>query len=179
MNIDDFLTFIGNEEDVLYLKTMLLDVNMRLFNNKKNPNYRRIVQGICRYLAGIAVKEMDGYKKPHGMSGANIGIPFNIIAIVRERNKRNEYAEVMINPTIIGYEKVEIPSQTNCGSIRLKDPITVMRYSTITLKWHDIDGVQKVASFNRENGGFTIQHEVDHNLGVLITDKELKLTTIK
>ena len=32
------------------------------------------------------------------------------------------------------------------------------------------EGVEKEGIFGRDNGSFTIQHEVDHNLGILITD---------
>jgi peptide deformylase len=171
MNVNDFITFIGNEEDLPYLKTSLLDVNMRLFNNKKNPTYRRIVQSCCTYLANVALKSLDGYKKPHGMSGANIGIPFNIIGIVRERGTSHEYCEIMINPHIKVRSKEKSVGMSNCGSIRLPEPIPVKRHDTIGISWYNIDGVRNSGAFRKQDGGFTIQHEIDHNQGILITDR--------
>jgi hypothetical protein len=34
----------------------------------------------------------------------------------------------------------------------------------------DEEGEVQSYRFHRKDGGFTIQHEVDHNLGILITD---------
>lgn len=170
MNVNNFLTYIKNQEDVPYLRNRLLDVNMRLF--KSSPNYRRIVQSCCKYLQHIATADLEGYSKPFGMSGANVGIPFNIIAVVRKRNTSAEYADVMINPSIVDKSKDTVLTRSNCGSIRLPESINVKRYTSVTVTWYDINGELHKREFGRADGGFTIQHEIDHNDGILITDIE-------
>lgn len=170
MKVENYITHIDNPADEPYLKSTLFDVNMRLFNN--NPTYRRIVQGCCNYLAKLASTTMEGYKKPHGMSGANIGIPFNIIAIVKNRNRATERVDVMINPYIVDRSAEITLAMSNCGSIRLPEPVPVFRNNEVTVEWYDINGVLNTATFTREEGAFTIQHEVDHNNGILITDRQ-------
>lgn len=49
--------------------------------------YREVISKCCDLISIAAGSEMEGYKKPHGMSGANVGIPFNIIGI--EKNFRS------------------------------------------------------------------------------------------
>jgi peptide deformylase len=182
MKIEHFVTHIDTAEDVPYLRNELFDVNMRLF--KSSAPYRRIVQGCCRYLEQLALTEMEGYKRPHGMSGANIGIPFNIIAVVKNRNMESRSCMIMLNPKIVNYSKATVESYSNCGSIRLKEPIVVKRSENVTVEWFDIDGKPCKKAFTRAEGSLTIQHEVDHNLGILITDsdrqvKETKLAKVK
>lgn len=172
MKIEDYITFVLNTEDLPFLRKKLFDVNMRLF--KSSELYRNTILRICEYISVLASTTMDGYKKPHGMSGANAGIPFNIIAIVKNRNQESEYVEVMINPTVRAFSGKLIKTITNCGSIRLDAPINVMRHEIVSIQWYDIKGNENFKSFAMREGGTTIQHEIDHNLGVLITDKEVK-----
>jgi peptide deformylase len=172
MKVEDYLTHIDNPEDVPYLKRPLFDVNMRLFHG--NYEYKNIVLHCCEHIKHLARTTLDGYKKPHGMSGANVGIPFNIIAHVVNRNMYNESVHVMINPRIIFKTKDTQITRTNCGSIRLKEPIFVERNSGVLVEWFDVTGQWKQGVFRKTNNGFTIQHEIDHNLGILITDREVK-----
>ena len=169
MKIDDVMTHISHEEDLPFLRTKLFDVNMRLF--RSNPSYKALIIHACQVVGEHALAIHEGYKKPHGTSGANLAIPFNIIGIVRQRGQKNEYCQVMINPKITRQYGSKIRSQSNCGSIRLKEPITIERYDTIDLEWFDETGIpHKQFMIGRDQGSLTIQHEVDHNLGILITD---------
>lgn len=170
-HISDWLTHVDNPEDVPYLRTKLLDVNMRLFDI--NPSYKSIVLSCCRHISEVCLAGFKGYKLPHGTSGANCAIPFNIIAIARNRGQEDAFAEVMINPKITDYQGELIRSTSNCGSIRLPKPIQVNRWTIITVSWFITYGKQMTKTFSEEEGSLTIQHEVDHNLGVLITDKEV------
>ena len=170
MNISDYLTHIDNKDDKPYLKIPLFNVNIRLLNS--NKSYRDIVNKCCEHIKFCALTKMDGYKLPHGMSGANVGIPFNIIGIVNNRGQENPYCDIMINPKIIevagGLKIVE----SNCGSIRLDKPIRIKRFGNVMVEWDDLDGGLHKEWFSKEDGGFTIQHEIDHNLGILITDRQ-------
>lgn len=169
LKIEDHITHIDNPEDLPFLKTKLFDVNMRLFNSSEK--YRDIIMWCCEYIQFLAMTEMEGYKKPHGMSGANAGIPFNIIGIVENRGEENESCHIMINPKIIGHSVKMEETSSNCGSIRLEKSIKVMRWHEIRITYYDTDGNFTESVFGRKQGGFTIQHEIDHNLGILITDR--------
>lgn len=172
MKINDYITFIGEPGDVVYLKTKLLPVNMRLF--KSSSYYYQIIMYVCRYIKWLTLTEPDDYKLPHGMSGANAAIPFNIIGIARNRGKKNAYCEIMINPEIIEWRDQDFEKmQSNCGSIRLKEPINVLRSPEIKVLWYDEKGVSHSRWFTINQGGATIQHEIDHNNGILITDKQI------
>jgi len=170
MKINDYLTYINTPGDVIHLKSKLLPVNMRLF--KSSHQYKYLIREICRYIKSLALIKFDDYELPHGMSGANVAIPFNIIGIVRSRGKHNTYCEIMINPDIIEWrDDNNFAMNSNCGSIRLKEPILVSRASNIKVLWYDENGKSHTKWFNIKEGGATIQHEIDHNNGILITDK--------
>jgi Polypeptide deformylase len=155
----DYCTLLRNPEDRDILTRKLFDVNMRLF--KSSPGYHQIIMDICEYLRWCAQTEKDGYKKPHGYSGANAGIPFNIIALAD--------GMVMINPHYgdVGPDRVE--SLSNCGSLMLEKPIKIWRWRRVQVHYFNPDGVKC------ELEGYvpTIQHEIDHNLGILITDRKV------
>lgn len=169
MNIDNVMTHISHAEDLPFLRTKLFDVNMRLF--KSNPSYKALIIHACQVIRKTALTTFEGYKKPHGTSGANLAIPFNIIGVVRNRGSDREYCQIMINPKITKRYGNKVRCESNCGSIRLKEPITIERYDTINLEWFGENGVPcKQFMIGRDQGSLTIQHEVDHNLGVLITD---------
>lgn len=161
----DYITHIDNEEDEKYLTSKFLDVNMRLFNT--SLEYKQIILNFCKYIGDLCLTKMEGYKKPHGMSGANVGIPLNIIAITRNREKANEFVEIMINPKILERTFPMIKSLSNCGSLTLDKPIEVARFSEIYYEFYNLEG----QLITRREVGFTIQHEIDHNNGILITDR--------
>lgn len=169
MKHSDYITHIDNEEDRVYLKSKHFPVNMRLF--KTSPEYKTIILQQCNYIKKLCLEEKEGYKKPHGMSSANAGLAFNIIGITRKRGTIYEYCEIMINPEIIANGKESIQSLSNCGSLTLDNPIQVWRDSYIEVKFYDTNGNIHINEYGRESGGFTIQHEIDHNLGILITDR--------
>ncbi len=90
--------------------------------------------------------------------------------ITKNRNKDNEYCQIMINPEIIHINERNIETLSNCGSITLEKPIKMLRANLIRVEYFDEDGVCHLDWFDRTSGSFTIQHEVDHNNGILITD---------
>lgn len=169
MKIDFTLTHISHPEDLPFLRKPLFDVNMRLY--RCNGDYNTLVGMCCAMISTTARTKFEDYKKPHGTSGANLAIPFNIIAVVRNRGEDDEYVETMINPKITKRYGDVVKRQSNCGSIRLKEQITIERPSLIDYEYYDQQGeLHKFEGVGPENGSLTIQHEVDHNLGILITD---------
>jgi peptide deformylase len=166
----DHITHISNPEDQRYLKEPLIDVNMRLFGT--SPQYRAVVLAACAHIEWLCLTKMEGYKLPHGMSGANAGIPWNIIGMAQQRDTPKANCYIMINPKITGRSRAMVESRSNCGSIRLPEPITIRRHAWIVCDWYDVNGIfHHKGRFDRRGNGLTIQHEVDHNLGVLITDR--------
>lgn len=155
---EDFCTLLRNPEDRDILTRPLFNVNMRLF--AVNERYRAIVQHVAEYIKWCAMTEKTGYKKPHGYSGANAGIPFNIIALAD--------GTVMLNPEIISKGKIRT-SVSNCGSLMLDTPINIYRWAQVVVRYFDLSGVTHTIS------GYlpTVQHEIDHNRGILITDRQV------
>lgn len=166
---EDYVTHIKNEEDVIYLKSVHFPVNMRLFNT--SPEYKAIILQQCEYIRQNCLETKAGYKKPHGMSSANLGLAFNIIGITKFRYEPIEYCQIMINPVITKYIGKQVNTLSNCGSLTLEDSIPLKRYETVRIKYFNEEGIEKEEIYGRDNGSFTIQHEVEHNLGILITDK--------
>ncbi len=166
----DYITHIKNEEDKIYLRTKHFPVNIRLFHS--SPEYKAIILQQCDYIRLLCSEEKEGYKKPHGMSSANAGLAFNIIGITCSRGKWNENIMIMINPKIIKRFGNQVESLSNCGSLTLEEPIKVRRYDYITVLYYNERGELRKGNYTRETGSLTIQHEVDHNLGILITDRK-------
>ena len=159
MKHEDFCTVYKYLADRDILTRKLFDVNLRLYKSSKQ--YRGIVRDCAAYILWCAQTEKEGYKKPHGYSGANAGIPFNIIATPEE---------VMLNPKIIVASEEMVESLSNCGSLCLDNPIPIHRHTRITFTYYDLDLV-----LHQTTGRYlTIQHEIDHNNGVLIWDREIK-----
>lgn len=165
----DYITHIKNPEDLIYLRDVHFPVNMRLFNT--SSDYRELIRQHCQYIKMLCLTQMDGYKKPHGMSSANAGLGFNIIGITMKRETKSEWCKIMINPVIITYHGVKTLTITNCGSLTLNKPIQVYRYPEITVQYFNELGEFIEERIDRDHGAFTVQHEVDHNLGILIIDK--------
>lgn len=181
MKMRDYTTHIAEPEDVPYLRTKLLDVNIRLL--RSSSAYRDLVTKACAYIAACCLRKSDDYPLPYGFSGANAGIPWNIIGVVRNRGTREADVLVMVNPTVIRASNETVQASSNCGSLQLKDSIRVLRPERILVQWYELpdhwnadrDGVdKKIEWFDRTSGGLTIQHEIDHNLGILITDREIR-----
>lgn len=164
------LKFGGTDRDIL--TRVLFNVNIRLF--KSSEPYRSIILSTCNYLRWLVSSEREGYTKPLGFSGANAGIPFNIIALVRYGT-----AVVMINPKITARYGRDIQTLSSCDSLILPDKISVIRDEYIDITYYDEKGKQIIEKrVDRMRGGFTIQHGIDHNLGILITalhDAQAKL----
>ena len=168
---EDYVTHIKNKEDYVYLKSKHFPVNMRLF--RTSVYYKQLILDQCEYIRMLCLAEKEGYKKPHGMSSANAGLAFNIIGVTIHRNTNKEYCAIMINPKILGYGGKKIISNSNCGSLTLDEPIKVERSEEVFVEWYDERGEYNRGNFDRSQGSLTIQHEIDHNEGILITDRKI------
>jgi len=152
-----------DDNDILHRK--LFDVNIRLFND--NKKYRKLILSIVSYMKKVAKKRFKDYTPAKGISGANVGIPFNIIGVLNKNNKWYFF----LNPEIINRSAKEEATLSNCGSLLLKNSIKVKRYKWIELEYYNLKGQKRSTYFNGKYC-YTIQHEVDHNNGILITSRK-------
>ena len=153
---------VEDEDDILHRR--LFDVNMRLFS--VNKKYRRLILSIVKYMKKVAKKKFKDYTAAKGISGANVGIPFNIIG-VRDGNKWTFF----LNPTYLKKSRGTIITKSNCGSLCLKKPIKVKRYVWIEIIYYNLKGEKSIEYFYGSYG-CTVQHEIDHNNGILIISKK-------
>lgn len=155
----------ASENDPI-LRNKLFDVPMRLFRN--NYSFKHVILDIISHMKATLNSKYDDYPEVKGISGANVGIPYNIIII-----KAGEENKVFLNPLMGIRDKEEVVEvESNCGSIVLKEPIKIKRYKKIFLSWYDEElGHHHTEEFEGRLA-YTIQHEVEHNQGVLITDKK-------
>lgn len=165
--IEDNLVQKSEKENDFLLRP-LFNVNMRLF--KSNKHYRMVVIKICNYMKLVIIQKYENYPKLVGLSGANVGIPFNIITVLK-----NDNVVHMLNPSIIEISTETRKLQTNCGSLSLPAKYPVIRREWVEVSYYDISGKYSQEKFTLDNGGSTIQHEIDHNKGILITDNHKHL----
>ena len=156
----DVCTHIRNAEDRDILTRKGFDVNLRLM--RTSPQYREIVLSACRYILELATTTREGYSQPYGYSGANAGIPWNIIA--------NRNGTLMINPHILAASGRFRVHSTDCGSLTLEKPIYVNRCREVTIEYWDMALTHFIVTGHYP----TEQHEIDHNLGILIWDRTLE-----
>jgi peptide deformylase len=169
MKVSEHLLQDSIKEESDALRYILPDVNIRLFTS--NEPYRKIVLHAIEYLEWHLKCIFEDATGVKGVSGAIVGIPWNIIAYKDQSNT----TRVCINPKIINESNTKITTKTSCGSFITKDNVYVKRCSTIDLEFHDING-QKVLQkgITKDMGGYSIQHEVEHNQGICIVDKQEK-----
>ena len=149
------------------------DVNPEMF--RKNDKFRKTILGIVDYMITILQTDFDDYSKLKGISGANVGIPLNIVIV-----SDNDLIRVFINPKIMKTSRSKISVLSNCGSVNLPKSIKIERYSWIQIEWININGKRQEKKFvvgkyennKRSNISLTLQHEIEHNKGILIIDKK-------
>jgi len=142
-------------------------VNMRLFDVR--PQYREIINQIVEYMCwSLDINYSDyGIGQESGVAATTMGFPFSIIVV-----KSGQKKKVMINPQIIERSDSRTIAKSNCGCCRLKNKIELFRYDWISVRYFDEKGRLKTdEKVDKMNGGFTIQHEIDHTIGFLITDR--------
>ena len=146
------------------LRNKLFDVNIRLF--RSNKKHRNLILNIVNYMEKVAKKKFRDYTPARGISAANVGIPFNIIGVKSDR-KWNFF----LNPKYIETSLKKKWVKSNCGSLLLEKPIEIERYVWVKISYYNLKGVLCVKRF-KDSYGCTIQHELEHNQGILIIDKK-------
>jgi len=116
-------------------------------------------------MSKILDMDFEDYPRLLGISAANIGLTLNVLSI-RHKSSRID----MINPTITKMSRKTRTLQSNCGSLNLPARFPVVRREWVEVSYYDTKGKHHQDRFKLGQGGATIQHEIDHNRGVLITD---------
>lgn len=174
MKIADELVQIGSRFDEI-LGRPCFPVNMELL--KTSGYYFHLIETVVSNMIDQLQIEFDDYPELQGLSGANIGVPFNIVLI---KTKDPERPIVMLNPEIIDHSLTTKMVSSNCGSLNLPEAIKVERYDWVKVKYYpfDRDDIEMADShdeyFQPTTKKFktgTVQHEIDHNKGILITDR--------
>jgi len=168
--ITDYLVQGNNadEFDRGILSRKATPVNMRLF--RSSPFFRQLIMDVVNYMDSHLSMTYDDNAAPMGVSAVTLGIPWNIIGY--KHKGRNKFC---INPKITKYSTDNTETSTNCGALRLNQDIKVLRSNNIDFEYFDLRGQRVVEKHvGRYEGAFVIQHEVEHGLGVCITDKEIK-----
>lgn len=181
ISVSDVMVQDGERyDDILHRE--LFNVNIRLLNI--NAEYCTLITSIIKYMESIFKIYFRNYAKIKGLSCANIGIPFNIITIdigngsgiiKHERRQAKHLPKIltMINPIITKTFKKTIEVKSNCGSLCLPESIKVRRHKQIEIEYYNALGVLSRA-ICKQPISTTIQHEIDHNSGILISDIETK-----
>ena len=166
-----------------YLHRSLFDVNMRLYEGSRQ--YKKIVNLTIAYMVSIFDKEFHDYPKIKGVSGANLGIPFNIVVVRQEDGD----LLIMINPEVVDRNYKFKKVKSNCGSLVLDEPIEVKRHTRVKVSYcgatyrykryrgrdfHTVKIEPDQARWFKAPEAFTIQHEIEHNNGITILDKVTK-----
>jgi len=146
---------------------------MRLF--KASIGYKSLILSVAKYMGTVTKKKFSDYSTPQGISGANIGVPLNIVGVKLTESAAKvccgHVGEMffMLNPKVLYQSPETVITKSNCGSIRLPEKIEVKRHKEIEISYYDISGKENRGKFH---GVFacTLAHEIDHNLGILITD---------
>lgn len=154
------------------LEIVTVDKNLDFLRQKSQPltidqiKSPEIQQFIQDMIATTNAKEDRA-----GLSAVQVGKHYQLL-IVAEINEDYEFTGeiiVMINPTLEIDDYTQVTEIEACLSIP-KVQGKVDRYRRVRVTYHDEDGVQQRKKFS----GYTariIQHEYDHLIGVLFTDK--------
>ena len=165
MKISDQLVqlFMEEEWDKTPLSRESFPVNMRLY--RVSSNYREIILALVRYMDEHLRTTFEDYPEPRGVAAANLGFPFKIIGY-KKKPCENQFC---LNPKITHRSVTMMSGQTNCGSLRLEQPLSIERHLTIDFEYYDLEGnLVMCKNVARGEGGFTVQNAIDSCNGLTI-----------
>jgi peptide deformylase len=175
MKISDQLVqmFKEDEYDNTVLQKAAYPVNLRLY--VLNPGYRRVILAAVLAMDEHLRSVFEDYPAPRSVSAPNLGFPFCIIGYVRRQttpsSQRTNENQFFLNPKLT-YNGTKIPSNSNCGSLRLPEPVSVLRHSSIDITYYDLEANKHTwPNIYRHDGGFSIQNAYDQMNGITILDR--------
>ncbi|QJC34540.1 peptide deformylase [Enterobacteriaceae endosymbiont of Donacia crassipes] len=139
------------------------------FPNKKLRKIAKSIEKIddnIKLLVNNMLKTMYFYNGI-GLAATQIGINKKIIVIDITIKKNNPL--ILINPTIIAFDKSKVSSKEGCLSIPIKQQYFILRYKKIKIRAKNLmnENIELEAKYLLSS---CIQHEMDHLNGILFID---------
>ena len=168
--ITDYVVQNGSDyDDVLHRPLFQVDPNLFMTSRY----YQNLIFTTHDALLSMFAYSYVDYDTLKGVSGANLGIPFNMIAVPIDKK-----ITVCLNPKyeVDPKDRSTRVVKSNCGSLRLKNKVACTRFNSVIATFYVIEfdtepiTIKKVVKTLKGAEGSTFQHEVDHNNGILITD---------
>jgi peptide deformylase len=133
----------------------------------KNVDLRDIpkLSGIIQKMISIIKEE-----KALGLSANQIGINKSICIVMPDYSK----IKVMINPIIKSEHGPKVYSYESCLSCKLNKTYRVIRNLSIDVGYYNEFGSYIEETIDDPNEARVTQHEIDHLMGVLLVDKEIR-----
>lgn len=174
----------NGEKDDKVLHSKSCNVNMRLL--KHSSYYREVINAILGTMKEIFYLKCNDYGAIQGISGPNLGIPLRIIMLRMRREKDGKHINglpdklaldselpallCMLNPRITSKSSEKYTAKSNCGALLFKTPINIERFEWVQVSFFDVGGRLCKYRFHKPIAA-TIQHEIDHLNGILITER--------
>jgi len=128
---------------------------------------------LVKNTAGAMIKRMYEYSAI-GLAAPQVGVPFQIFVMdVNWLKIGKKHPRIFINPSIVdvGEKRIQLahPGE-GCLSFPYKYHQPVPRLNKVELEWEDFHGNIHHEWFE-ENEAITVQHEVDHLMGIYFFDR--------
>lgn len=121
------------------------------FSAKDRPKLRRLALAMKRVM-----RDHDGV----AIAAPQLGVTVKVIAVGRR---------IFCNPQIIASTTEKVTETEGCLSMP-NEVADVARHQAVTIRYGDLLGKSRVETF-RGMAARAIQHEMDHLIGVLMTDR--------
>lgn len=155
---------IDNQEDSLFLRSKSQDIDTS--NIAQDRNLQKLIKRMA-----VTLDDEGGV----GLAAPQVGIGRNLFLFMRISDPYKPY-QVAINPKIVAHPDTMVCFE-NDGCLSIPDISgTSMRYAFVDVEYYNEKGelIKERLSGHSRNTDYTgiiFQHEYDHLLGVLFTDK--------
>jgi len=152
------------DRDCLHRK--LFAVNMQKY--RTSPHYEGIIRSMVAYMSWFLDQTWEDYDPQTSVGAASLGLGHNIVLLKTKDGEKKAF----LNPAIIEASSSKMTTWTNNGSLRLKTKISVLRHEWISVRYYGLDGnLYFDEKLDRAAGCYALQHEIDSNNGITITDR--------
>jgi len=135
--------------------------------NDKHPSLRTACSDVRpsdHFAFAMSMMTTMKAHKALGLAANQVGKPLRIITI-----DIPDFSGIMFNPQILIKSTVILPFPEGCLSLKGKTVNTNARVTRVEVGWQDRYGMYNKKEFT-DLTAVVIQHEIDHLLGLLMTD---------
>lgn len=105
-----------------------------------------------------------------GLAAPQVGLMYRVFVMsVRDPHTGRHYKEAVINPEVVSHSEDTVIELEGCLSVPGIQE-RVERWKTVTVKYLDVEGKEKIQTFQGLMSRI-VQHEIDHLNGVVFIDK--------